>query len=88
MFEQFHTEIFIGIGIPAIGAGSFIVRHFWLKTKCFYLMKQELEQIKEENKEGIKIHKELSAEMKSLMRDVSDLKGSFNTMMNLLNKKL
>ena len=54
MLEKFHLDIMVGIGIPAVGAMVFIIRHFWIKTKCFYLMKYKLEQVEKESIAGKK----------------------------------
>ncbi len=56
MFDSFHLDIMVGLGVPATGAMIFIVRHFWIKTKCFHLMQLRLEQLEKDNAEGKKAH--------------------------------
>lgn len=54
-----NIEVLTGVGIPSVTAAIFVIRHFIIKTKCFYLLKQRVESQEKETTQGKKDHKEL-----------------------------
>ena len=86
MLEKFHLDIMVGIGIPAVGAMVFIIRHFWIKTKCFYLMKYRLEQIEKESIEGKKTHVEIFQRLNAIDKHTANIEGKIDMLIE--DKKL
>ncbi len=91
LLDGLHLEIIIGLGIPGLGAMGFIIRHFWLKTKCFYLMKQRLEQIEHnineiktdidlEIKNAREIHIKLFEKMNDVEKAYATLEGKIDVL--------
>ncbi len=75
MFDSFHLDILVGIGVPATGAMIFIVRHFWIKTKCFALMQQRLEELERDNEDAKRVHRNTYERLDAMSRDIHYIRG-------------
>ena len=84
MLHEFHLEVFTAVIIPTVGALAFVVRHFWIKTKCFYLMKHRLEHLEQENKEGKKTHVEIFKRLNEIDKHAANIEGKIDI---LIKKK-
>ena len=77
-FTEFHLEVFVGIGLPMIGAMIFIIRHFWIKTKCFYLLEHRLEQLEEETRKGKETHKDIYEKLNEVNENLHLIMGKLD----------
>ncbi len=81
MLNGIHLDILIGIGLSALGAMCFVIRHFWIKTQCFYLMKQRLKQLEKDKEDGDAEHAKLETRITSIEKDTSYIKGKLDTLL-------
>ena len=82
VFEKFHLDILVAVGIPALGALVFVIRHFWSKTKCFYLMEQRLERLEKESVQGKKTHLEIFQRLNEIDKHAANIEGKIDILIN------
>lgn len=75
MLDRYSVELLAGIGVPAVGAMFFVARHFWIKTKCFYLLKQRVEHQEKATEQGQKEHEKMFNRLNDLDRRMSALQA-------------
>ena len=85
VFEKFHLDILVAVGVPALGAFAFIVRHFWAKTKCFYLMQQRLETLEKEAVQGKKTHIEIYKRLNEIDKHTANIEGKIDILIKSQN---
>ena len=73
--DRFHLDVIVGIGVPAVGATFFIVRHFWMKSKCFALLQHRVENQDRELVINRKEHKEMLDRLNKIDRNISALQA-------------
>ena len=78
VFEKFHLDILVAIGVPALGALVFVIRHFWMKTKCFYLMEKRLEILEKESVQGKQTHLEIFKRLNEIDKHAANIEGKID----------
>ena len=84
MLEHLQIEIILALGLPAVSALVFAIRHFWLKEKCFHLMKMRQDAQEKITERGQKEHKEIFGRLNDLDKNMATLAGK----MDILIKKM
>ena len=78
--EQEAVPLLLSVILPAIGAMTFIVRHFWLKAKCFELLKQRVESYEVQAEKDRKTHHDIYDRVNCMATDLAHMKGTLDTM--------
>ena len=85
-----QTELLVGAGVPAVGAMIAIVHHFWNKSKCFVMikndvtnLKQDIDNFKKEVKKARDTHLEIFERLNSLDKHLGSVEGKLDMLMAL-----
>ncbi len=80
VIEEAAIPLILSIMLPAMGAAAFVVRHFWLKAKCFELLKQRVESYEIQAEKDRKTHHDIYDRVNAMAADLAHMKGTLDAM--------
>ena len=83
IIAAYPLEFFAAVLVPTGSAALFVIRHFWLQTKCFHLLQQRVETQESQMADDRKTHRDIQHAVNSMNVRLSALEGK----MDILIKK-
>ena len=80
VIEQEAVPLILSIMLPAMGAAVFVVRHFWLKAKCFELLKQRVESYEVQAEKDRKTHHDIYDRVNAMAADLAHMRGILDSL--------
>lgn len=80
--EAEAIPLILSIILPAMAAATFVIRHFWLKAKCFELLKQRVESYEIQAEKDRKTHHDIYARVNAMAADLAHMRGILDAMAN------
>ena len=85
---QLHIEIILGLGVPSVTAAVFVIRHFWAKTKCFVLLKHQVETHQKHSekveKQNTKDHEMMLGRLNAIDKNIAAMQAEIKIILNKL----
>lgn len=78
--EAEAVPLLLSIILPAMAAATFVIRHFWLKAKCFELLKQRVEAYEKQAVEDRQTHHHIYDKVNKMSADLAHMRGMMDTM--------
>ena len=78
--EESAIPLILSIILPAMAAATFVVRHFWLKAKCFELLRQRVEAAERQASEDRQTHHDIYDRVNSMASDLAHMKGTLDAL--------
>ena len=78
--EAEAVPLILSIVLPAMGAATFVIRHFWLKAKCFELLKQRVESYEVQAEKDRKTHHDIYDRVNAMSSDLAHMRGILDAM--------
>ena len=81
---EMAIEVIVGIIIPIIAAGSFAIRYFLKKEKCFTLMKEKINNLSKSDDTSHNTHSTLYDKINKLENRSTALESKLDLIINHL----